>query len=1059
MTFLLDNPILALGVITLILGIIYYIKASAQQNRARIKKILETDLGSCKTPSDLEKLIKQKNKYSKDGIATIALTKAIIDYIEDKKFKKYLKILIKSGAELNQNVHVHDVSPLIYAILNHHDKPAKILTDQGSDINTPNSNDVYLIGIAAANGQIDAIDYALNHNCSIEIADANQNSPLLYALSNGQLETAQYLINKNTNLDATNSSKDTLLGLLIQKSQIESVQFLLKAGSNPDLLNAAGESPVQQAINSQQLNILSALLDSNARVEINDSYSTMDTDNYNIVKLIFSKISFDQNLGDYLYTATISQQLHTMEALLELGADPDYVQKDFITPIIIAAMSGVQATFDLLLPNSTLSPFTKLINHISLSDGNVSLNLKSLKLSEVGGELIFTKDTHSASLHWEISTREVERYLGLVDVRLKENKDDTYSVLFYNGSNLGLLAKSLTVRGSETNFVQTVNTQSSKNIVFKNIPGAKLADWDEQQGYIEDILGVPVEIEQYNNDHDLFPDLGRDKLIIIKESNLSAIPASLGLSGEFVKETKNKGVKEIHFMNVSDSNSWQVKSESISNLIKRKIQVIVEGSRVILRDSIEASIPSLLDWDDTKDTPILLHTVEHNGNTDYFYSYSHDRDLNTWKEASRKVSFKTLFNQPDKVYKLNMYDRSNETIYDPSFSTEQMIVLHEFAAIPTKEDLMNFNADTVLKDKQMFWGYGTGSSKYYTSIADLPHMMIIGASGSGKSNFINGLILSLLNNIDDIQKMYLVDLKSGIEFNRYKDLNPSKINVFSKGTSPSKFLAALQEVEAQMYLREEYMVENNIIKLNDDPIFIIIDEYAQIQLMHARGEEMMAKDEIVDTLIRIGTRARSANIKLIVQTQDPRAVEDELKVHLMSRALLKTSKENDMAFTLQNEDLAIEMGIKHTLFDKGRFVFEDYNDGDTKLHELQFPYIDPQKGLHNNFDMSNHNSSGINLDKYTAHVAREYPYLAKTQILIGADEAIEAKSEIIPGPKPESTSSVGKPFDFNALLSDDNGQDGSEDNSFLDTEDEDNLKEINRMQSESLDILKELLEE
>ena len=1058
MTFLMDNPIIAGGGLFLILGIIYYIKASAQQKRDYIKKILETELGTCKSTSALEKLIKEKNKFSKTGIDPIALTKAIIDYIEDKKFKKYLKILMKAGAELNQNTPDFDVSPLIYAILNGHENGAKILTKQGADINTPSGNDMYLIGIAAANGKIEAMEYALNHNCSIEKADGNHNSPLYYALNNDNKDAAQYLINKNINLDATNTSKATPLILAIKNDQLQSVQFLLNAGANPNVLNASGESTVQQAINNQQHDILSTLLDSNAKVEVNDSHLVIDTDNYNIVKLVFSRISFDNHLGDYLYTATLAQQHNSITALLELGADPDYVQKDFITPTIVSAMSGMQLTFDLLWPKSTLSPFTKLINFISLSDGKVGLDLKSLNLSEIGGELIYTKSTTSGSMHWEIATREVERYLGLSDVRLKENKDDTYSVLFYNGSNLGQLAKSLIVRGAETNFVRILDTSTSKNIVFKNIPGTKLADWNDQQGYIEDVLGVPVEIQQYNNDHELFPDLGRDKLIIIKESNLSAIPASLGLTGEFVKETKNKGVTEIHFTNVTDRDAWQVKSDTISKLINRKIKVIISGSKVILRDSIEASIPALLDWEDTKDTPVLLHTVEHNGNTDYFYSYSHDRDLNKWKDASRKVSFKTLFDQPDKVYRLSMYDRSNEALYDSNFSTEQMIVLHEFASIPTKDTLMKFVPEEVLKPQQMFWGYGTGSSKYYTSIADLPHMMIIGASGSGKSNFINGLILSLLNNVDDIQKMYLVDLKSGIEFNRYKDLNPKKINVFSKGTSPSKFLAALREVEAQMYLREEYMVENNIIKLNDDPIFIIIDEYAQIQLMHARGEELMAKDEIVDTLIRIGTRARSANIKLIVQTQDPRAVEDELKVHFMSRALLKTSKENDMAFTLQNEDLAIEMGIKHTMFDKGRYIFEDYNDGDTKINELQFPYIDPQKGLHNNFNMDNNGSVGINLDKYAAHVASEYPYLAKTQILSGGNSQDKVAIQTEEAPMVATVAdpvTEAAPFDFNALLSNDETHDAAN----IDEEDEKDLQQIHQLQSESLDILKELIEE
>jgi ankyrin repeat protein len=1087
MTFLLDNPLLALGIIVLILGVIYYIKAGNQQEKERIRKILAKSLDTCKTPKELEKLIIDKKKYNKGASLDEDLSLAIVSFCENSKFNKYLKVLLKSGANINYQPNAGQSIPLFHTILNGLDAASKILLDNDAYIKLPNSNGVYLVGVASASGNTQAIDYAIKNGCTLSDADKEGNSAIDYALENGQIETANFLIKKNIDLDNLNNSKLTTLHKAIFNNDVAIVSFLLNAGANPNIMDNDGDSTVQMAVNAKSLDILRQLLNAdadlntpnkagdsaiqmailseqykmvekllsfNAKVFPNDAYFVMQVNNYNITKLIFKSVSFDLNLSHYLHEATASNQVHAIKALLELDADPDFVKKDLMTPTILASTMGSMDAFTILLKYSTMSPFTKLINRLSLSDGKVNLSIKELRLSEVGGEIKYTTNATPGSMHWEIATREVERSLGLSDVKLKENKDNTYSVFFYNGTNLGTLARNLVVRGSEVSFVSIVDTDTAKNIVFKNIPGSKLQDWSEQQGYIEDILGLPVVIEQYNNDHVLFPDLGRDKLIIIKESNMSAIPSTLGLTGEFVKETKSKGVKEVHFMNVSDSAAWVVKTETISQLLNRKIQVVIDGTKIILRDSIEAAIPQLLDWEDTKDTPVLLHTVESNGNADYFYSYSHNRDLNKWRDASRKVSFKTLFNQPDKVYKLAMYDRSNEDLYDPSFSTEQMIVLHEFASIPKKDELMSFKPEDVLKPNQMFWGYGAGSSKYYTSISDLPHMMIIGASGSGKSNFINGLILSLLNNISKIQKMYLVDLKSGIEFNRYKDLNQEKINVFSKGTSPSKFLAALQEVEAQMYLREEYMVENNIIKLNDDPIFIIIDEYAQIQLMHARGEEMMAKDEIVDTLIRIGTRARSANIKLIVQTQDPRAVEDELKVHLMSRALLKTSKENDMAFTLQNEDLAIEMGIKHTMFDKGRYVFEDYNDGDTQMNELQFPYIDPHKALHDSFDMSNANASGIDLNKYTEHVANEYPYLANTQILKNSNTS----AEVVPILRSESAPSEGAPFDFNSLLSADSNEENLNDN-FMDDEDEDNLKEINRLQSESLDVLKELLEE
>jgi hypothetical protein len=334
-------------------------------------------------------------------------------------------------------------------------------------------------------------------------------------------------------------------------------------------------------------------------------------------------------------------------------------------------------------------------------------------------------------------------------------------------------------------------------------------------------------------------------------------------------------------------------------------------------------------------------------------------------------------------------------------------------------------------------------------------MMIIGASGSGKSNFINGVLLSLLHSADKIKKMYLIDLKGGIEFNRYKDLNSSKIDVFGKGTKPSKLLAALQEVEAEMYLREEYMANNRITKLDKDPIFLIIDEYAQINLMHARGDEMRAKDEILDTLVRIGTRARSANIKLIAQTQDPRAIPDELKVHLMSRALLKTGKEMDKEFTLQNPEMMDEQGIKHTKFDKGRFVFEDYNDGDTQFNELQFPFIDPNLDLHLNYtELSQvilvEDDSIYN--EYKDYVREEFDYLANTKVLSSTQE-IDTKIEDIKVNNQEEKDNT-PPTEFYFDFDFDNIEIDDEKNEDISTDDE--ISEIDQLNSASMELLKQL---
>jgi hypothetical protein len=621
-------------------------------------------------------------------------------------------------------------------------------------------------------------------------------------------------------------------------------------------------------------------------------------------------------------------------------------------------------------------------------------------INRLGAELIYKVDD-GQEINWVGSKQEFESKTKLDGLKMVNNHDGTYSAFVYHNNALGNLIKNFNINGKQPEFKEAIVLDGSCHIFFNKIPGLEFDQWSDNQQLIEDLLDFSVDVELYNANHAFYPEYGKKDLILIKESKISSLPKQLGLSGDLVGVSQNKGIGQIKYHNVTDGDSWVEQEQVICDRLHRQVNVVVDGSNVYLEDKTEEALPLLMEWEEKANPPQLMHVVtDHPGRVEYYYSYSHKRNLSKWKDAARKLDFKTIFDEPNKVYELQDYNRANKELYNKAFSTEQMIVLLEYDAIPDKNELMKADITKELETDKIFWGYGTGSFKYYTDINQLPHMMIIGASGSGKSNFINGVILSLLHSADKIQKMYLIDLKSGIEFNRYRDLNKNKIEVFSKSTTPTKMLNSLKEVEAMMYLREEYLLDNSKVKIDDHPIFIIIDEYAQINLMPAKGNEIRAKDEILDTLLRIGTRARSANIKLIVQTQDPRAVQDELKVHLMSRALLKTSKEADMSFTLQNEDLARERGIRHTLFDKGRYVFEDYNEGDTKLQELQFPYINIADNLHEKYRSTGEEEvSGINLDKYKKSVAQDYPELADTEALSGIKATNSPKPKVEENPK------------------------------------------------------------
>ncbi|MDC0390954.1 FtsK/SpoIIIE domain-containing protein, partial [Candidatus Thioglobus sp.] len=768
----------------------------------------------------------------------------------------------------------------------------------------------------------------------------------------------------------------------------------------------------------------------------------------------------------------------TVELLLKHKANIEAVDKAGNTSLIWAVREHRSDAVEILLRNNAIisKEFSKQIEMLTVTHpskeyfdsiksylidpifeinmyevklpGPVIFRIKDYEITKLGVELsYFVVDAEYDSVNWLGYQAEFENRTQLDNVKLHADLgNELFKVLIYGNDSLGRLLKEFKVHGRAPSFYDADIVNHSCCIFLKNLNGVTIEHWIDASPLAEDLLNFSIEIEEYNSEHSLWGEYGNSKLMIIKESSISSLAKALDLSGTFVKESESKGIRNIVYNNVDDSQLWLEKEDEICILLRRQVHVIVDGSKIYLEDNIEEALPALMEWDDNSDNPKLLHVKKAQGRVDYYYSYSHKKNLAKWKDAARVVDFKTLFDEPNKVYELQNYDKSNSELWNPEFSKERMIVLCEYDAIPTKEELIGIDVSQELTNKEVFWGYGTGSDKYYSKINNLSHMMIIGASGSGKSNFMNGVILSLLKNLNQIQKMYLIDLKSGIEFNRYKGFS-EKVDVFSKGTSPSRLLSALREVEAEMYLREEYMSHNGITKLTTDPIFIIIDEYAQIQLMPAKGSESMIKDDIVNTLVTIGTRARSANIKLIVQTQDPRAVEDELKVHLMSRALLKTSKEADAGFTLQDDDKAYEMGIKHTSFDQGRYIFEDYNDGNTQTTELQFPFIDPDKKLYEAYSsVENEAYTGIELNEYKESISAQYPHLKNTKLLgNGKEVSQEDTSNAQPSPQPQASDSL---IDFDSI-----GDDVDETSNDSDEDD----KEIANLAKEGDDLYKALL--
>ena len=208
-------------------------------------------------------------------------------------------------------------------------------------------------------------------------------------------------------------------------------------------------------------------------------------------------------------------------------------------------------------------------------------------------------------------------------------------------------------------------------------------------------------------------------------------------------------------------------------------------------------------------------------------------------------------------------------------------------------------------------------------VADLkamPHLLIAGSTGSGKSVCINGIITSLLYkaNPDEV-KLILVDPKV-VELGNYNGIPHLLIPVV---TDPSKAAAALNWAVAEMTDRYKKFAEegvrdlesyNEYVKANEDPekamaqVVIIIDELADLM--------MAAPSQIEESICRLAQMARAAGMHLIVATQRPSVdvITGVIKANIPSRIAFAVSSQVDSRTILDMQGAEKLVGKGDMLF-------------------------------------------------------------------------------------------------------------------------------------------------
>ncbi len=193
-------------------------------------------------------------------------------------------------------------------------------------------------------------------------------------------------------------------------------------------------------------------------------------------------------------------------------------------------------------------------------------------------------------------------------------------------------------------------------------------------------------------------------------------------------------------------------------------------------------------------------------------------------------------------------------------------------------------------------GSGIASEPLIIDLAKMPHLLIAGTTGSGKSVCINCIVMSLLYKAtpEDV-RLIMIDPKK-VEFSIYKNIPHLMAPVV---TTPKDAAGALQAAVEEMERRFEIFEQVGVRDINgyntitkDDPdmphlpyIVIIIDELADLM--------MTARDEVETAICRIAQKARAAGMHLIIGTQRPSAD--------VVTGLIKSNVPSRIAFTVKSQ--------------------------------------------------------------------------------------------------------------------------------------------------------------
>lgn len=254
------------------------------------------------------------------------------------------------------------------------------------------------------------------------------------------------------------------------------------------------------------------------------------------------------------------------------------------------------------------------------------------------------------------------------------------------------------------------------------------------------------------------------------------------------------------------------------------------------------------------------------------------------------------------------------------------LVAHPSFAAARRELLLGFCA-----------GLDVTGRPLWADLARMPHMLVAGTTGSGKTVFLRNVVLTLLMNLPPERLVLRLSSSKPMDFQFFTQVPHARR--LPLASDPSAALALARELVEEMDRRIERITAawcDNLVEYNQENpegalpfIVAVFDEFAEMGSSFADKSE---RQDFETCMSRLAQRARAAGIHLILcmQRPDVDAIKGAIKANIVHRFALKLPSVKDSQVILD------EPGAE-TLLGKGDLL---YRDGDNRVTRLQVPGLE-----------------------------------------------------------------------------------------------------------------------